>query len=420
MKIKKLGIRKLLYNDRILMIISVILGIIVWAVTVNLLSTDRARPIYDIPIFFDQTSLEKLNLSVVSVDDNTVDISVNGNRMTVAQLTPEDFIANVSLVGVDAPDTYTLEVQVSKKFQNTTYDIEVPERPRTVTVKFDKLVTKKIALSVDLSSLSTPDGFIIQKHYISPSEVTVSGPESDVSRVAKCVVVPELPDILDRTYVEKGSIALYDVMGQPVSMTHLKLDKDTADVTIPVLKKKTLPLQLEFINVPDGFPIGELSYNMSSRFIQVAGPAETVETMSNIPLRYIDLKQVEPDSVFTFNVELPENFLNIQNITKVNVDFAISGFEVRKFSVKNLLPINVPGNYDVTVVSKGINNVSIVGPPDVLDQITSGDIVAEIDLSDRELGSGSQHNVPVQIVIPTRGTVWAIGDYTVVLTVKEK
>lgn len=420
-KMKKIGFRKLFYNDRFLMIISVILGIIVWAFVVNVVDPNKEQRVTGIPVAFDTTSLEKLGLSVVYVSNKTVEIDVVGNRLPVSQITSDDFITSVSLFGVDSPGTYDLEVQVSKKYQNTDYNIIQPTSPIIVSVRFDKYVTKKMPLSIDLSSVTVPSGYIMGKHYITPAEIAISGPETDVARIAKCLVVPDpaLPETVDKATVGSGGIVLYDVTGKPVDMTNLKLDRERADVTIPVLKQKVLPIEVEFNNLPDNFLVDELQYSLSDTEILVAGPAETIDTMSKVSVRYVDLKLVEPNSVFVFDIELPEGFENIDNVTSVKVDFSIADYEVRKFNVKTINIVNEPTNYEVALATKGINNVQIVGPAEILEQITAGDIVAEVDVSDRDLGTGSQHNVPVRIIIPSRGVVWAIGDYSVVITVRE-
>lgn len=421
-KMKKFGIRKLLYNDRVLMIISVILGIVVWAFVVNVADPNRDQRIANVPINVDTASLEKLGLSVISLNEKVVNVNVKGERMVVSQLTPDDFIASVSLFGVDAPGTYDLEVQVSKKYQNTSYEIIQPTSPIIVSVRFDKYVSKKVELSVDLSGVSVPSGgeFIMGKHYIVPGEVTVSGPEADVARVATCVVAADFPETLDKITTRNGALVLRDVEDKPVDMSNLKLDRDNADVVVQVLKQKRLPLELEFINVPDNLSPDDLEYSMSESEILVAGPAETIDTRSKISVGYMDIKQIEPDSVFVFDIELPEGFVNIDNVTTVQVDFTAAGYETRKFNVKTINLVNVPSNYNVKLASKGISNVSIVGPADILDQLTAGDIVAEVDLADRNLGTGTQHNIPVRIVIPSRGKVWAVGDYSAVITAYEK
>lgn len=421
MKKNKFSFKRLIYNDRILMVLSVLLGIIVWVIIAWIVEPTFSMRVNGIPVTYDKTSLDKLGLSVISGQNETVSIEVTGNRATVGELSPDNFIAKASLVGVDAPGTYPIEVQVSKRLQNTDYDIQQPQTPILVSAKFDRYISKKISLGVDLSKLTVPDGYIMEAYYITPTEVTVSGPEAEVSRVTRCMVEPELPETLNKTDIEKGPIVLYDASGKRIELGNMKLDKDTAEVTIPVLKKKVLPLHLGFTNVPEGFPISDLDYTLTVNEIEVAGPAETVDTQSSINIGYVSLKEIGPEYVKMFDLDLPQGFANIQNVTEVMVKIASSGFEERKFNIKsaNIHFINEPENYTVKLESRGISNIKLVGPPDILDKITASDIVGEIDLSESDLSSGS-HKVPVQIFVPSRGTVWAFGDYSAVISVKEK
>jgi len=66
-----------------------------------------------------------------------------------------------------------------------------------------------------------------------------------------------------------------------------------------------------------------------------------------------------------------------------------------------------------------LSSVRIVGDIDLLGALTADDIVVQVDLSDRNLKKG-QFSVPVRVLIPDRGLVWAVGDYTTVVTVTEK
>ena len=47
------------------------------------------------------------------------------------------------------------------------------------------------------------------------------------------------------------------------------------------------------------------------------------------------------------------------------------------------------------------------------------DLVAEIDLSDRDVVPGP-FSLPVKISAPGKGLVWATGDYTAVVTIQER
>ena len=61
----------------------------------------------------------------------------------------------------------------------------------------------------------------------------------------------------------------------------------------------------------------------------------------------------------------------------------------------------------MTINNPYLNNVKIVGPSEVVSELTAGDIVAEVDVSDREVVTG-QIKVPVQVYVPNKGTVWAV------------
>ena len=60
-----------------------------------------------------------------------------------------------------------------------------------------------------------------------------------------------------------------------------------------------------------------------------------------------------------------------------------------------------------------------MGDQEVLATITGNDVVAEIDLSDRSVKEG-QFSIPVNVYLPSKGLVWAVGDYSAVVQVKEK
>lgn len=420
MKKVKFNFKQLFYNEKSLRVISVLLAIVLWLVVVYALSPEMAQPIQGIPITFNADTLEKLGLSVIEGGDQTVNINVYGKRLTVGELTKDDFVADVSLAEVREPGTYELEVNVTKKYANTDYKIVASGEPQVIKVKFDRYITKKIPLYANMTGVKAAEGFIMDKYYTNPSHVTISGPEYEVSKVAKCVVDAEYPDQINKTYMATGEIKLYDVMDRELELQNIVLDKEVADVTIPVLETKLLPVSFKFINIPDGFDQSSLDYAVSTTDILVAGPPEEIEKMSSIDIGYIDIKTLTPDGMYMFNVDLPDGFVNLDDISNVKIDFQFDNYVEQRFNIKNLTLLNVPENYDVTLETKRINNVTIVGPADVVESVSSGDIAAEIDLSDRDLSTSSRHSVPVKIVIPSKNTVWAIGDYTVVVTVKEK
>ncbi|MDY4191832.1 MAG: hypothetical protein SOX72_06415 [Oscillospiraceae bacterium] len=118
-------------------------------------------------------------------------------------------------------------------------------------------------------------------------------------------------------------------------------------------------------------------------------------------------------------MELPDNFINVENVEQVSVEFDTSQMEEKVFNLAELRIVNQPVDFDVTVLTKRIGNVTVMGPSDILEGMTAGDLVAQVDLSDRELTEG-QSSFPVSVYAPTKGLVWARGNYSAILVLKEK
>ena len=197
------------------------------------------------------------------------------------------------------------------------------------------------------------------------------------------------------------------------------MDVKQAEVTVPILKTVDLPVKVEFLNAPDGLNLEELKYTISNETITVAGPVDEIDNYSEILLGYIDFKSLDLESNFTFDVELPDNFTNVAHTETVTVTFDWTDMVAKEFTVTNLSLLNVPTDYDARLLTNRITRVRIIGPAQVLETMTSDDLVAQIDLSKRSVETG-QFKTAVTISAPAKNLVWAVGDYTAVVVISEK
>ena len=197
------------------------------------------------------------------------------------------------------------------------------------------------------------------------------------------------------------------------------MDAETADVTIPVKRMVELPLRVEFMNVPSGFPVEELEERMtlSHETLRVAANPDIIQNYTEIHLGYIDLKTLDMSQDYTFDVtsQLPDTFTNIDNVETVLVQFDDTNIGTLDLYVDNFVLVNQPENLQTTVVNARLS-VRLMGDNDVLATITGNDVVAEIDLSDRTVREG-QFSIPVNVYLPNKGLVWAVGDYSAVVQV---
>lgn len=190
---------------------------------------------------------------------------------------------------------------------------------------------------------------------------------------------------------------------------------------MPVSRIRELPFVLRFINLPPGLEEGDLTYTLSSSKLEVAVPTDATDRYTEIPLGYVDMKELEPDSVFVFDVAdaLPANYENVRNIENVVVEFNMEDVEEKYINIDNFQILNQSGDYEITVTTNRLSNVKVYGQKDVLEELTPGDFVAEIDLSSREILPG-QFSTGVNIYAPNKSMVWVSGDYSVIIHVVEK
>lgn len=417
MKFLNINFKRLFRDDRFLWFFSLLCAVTLWFVVINAIDPTATTTIRQVPVTVDVTdsALGKLGLDNIQEAVQKVDVTISGQRYIIGGVKPEDIQVKAVLTGITKPGLSTLNLIATPK-NGKEFDIQSIS-PDTVTVQFDRMVTKTLPVQVDVSGVSFPEGYIMEEEYVSPSEVIVTGPEAEMSQVYKCVAKAEINRTLDRTEVITSRLELYDADGVLIESPFITTDATTVDITVPVLKIKNVPLTVQFLNVPDDFPLNELKYTLSEETVAIAGPADLIQLMEDINLGYIDMRDLDTDGSYTFNIVLPSGYVNVDGVTTVEVSFMNEEITSRYFNVTDIRLINRPTNFDITVSTRTISNVRVFGPADVLEKMVGTDIVAEIDLSDREIRAG-QTKVTVNMQIPSKGLVWANGIYQAQIVVR--
>ncbi len=409
-----------IFDDNLfLAIVSLIIAILGWFIVRSAIDTDSKVLRKGIPVSIDVEGsvLGSLGLSVIKEKQEYVNVEVQGEAYILGNLENDDIKISAQLSNISSPGVYDLRLE-GIDVNNKGFKV-MSIKPETIKIKVDRLTTKHLPVELNLSGVTIPQGYYLENETISPSEVVITGPEIDVAKVSRAVVDLELNYTLEKTETSKGKIVLLDKEGNIVDTSHINLDATSADVTIPVLKTKEVPVKVSFLNVPKNFPIDKLQYTLSNETITVAGPVDSIDNYTEINLGYVDIKELNTQSIYSYNVSLMPGYVNIENIENVVVDFDMTNMGTKKFTVDNFKIVNPPAKYDISVVTSKINNVTMVGNEDVLEMMTSDDIVAEIDVSDLDFVVG-KIKAPVTIYAPSKGLVWANGNQQVIINIKEK
>lgn len=427
---KKFSLGQLLDNKKFAMVFSLVIAIAAWFIVVTLFDTTKLFLVKDISV--DQTvantQLADLGLEVISVEPETVSVTVEGLQYKVPTLGNDDIHVSLSATDiatkVTEAGTYEIEIAAQKSTSDNDFSIIGVSQP-TVLVTFDKYATKSISFSTDDNNIEVPNisvdsDYIRQSLVAEPDTLTIKGPEQEVDKISKWVMISEESKSINATTTIEAQLILYDSNGNVLDNSRFEFSRDESmfQITIVVYKQAEIELTFTYRNTPSNLNAENLKYTMSVKTIKVAGPAESVDNLNQINLGYIDVRELTIGKVFEFDIPIPSGFTSEEK--SVTVTFDDSSWETSSdLSVTNIDFQNAPSDYKIELQSTGIKNISVVGDKSVVSQVTTEDLVATVNFSTITITEGTQ-TVPVTIEVYGIDGVWVVGAYECTVTAVKK
>ncbi|MDD6033616.1 MAG: CdaR family protein [Oscillospiraceae bacterium] len=409
---KQLRLSDLFESKKFVAVLSLLIAVILWF-SIYLDQKPNSNIIINgVPVVvnYENSMAQDLGLEIIGEVPLTVDVTVNGKRYKITSLNQGDFKAQVSLASVTKAGEYTLPVRVIPNESDSEYDV-VSWTPAEVTLRFDKIISRQLQVEVTTPGLSAGSGYLMEQPYADVDYITVKGPQTEIEKIDRCVVNIPTEKELTESLTTTGTVTFLDRNGALVECDEFEYESSTVAVTIPIYKTRMLPLKVEFINIPKGFPIDQLKYTLSRSSILVASPSETIDNMDSITIGPIDFRAIDIGSEISLDVVLNAGFKNVENISEVTVTFPSYGLSSRTLDLQNFVIENAPSGYDIEVLTSRLRDVRIVGDSNVLDDLTAEDLVGSIDLSQYSVSKG-QYNVTVKAYVQGKVLAWAVGEYT--------
>ena len=413
---KKFKWEKLWGDRRFLLLLSLFIAILLWTYVTMVVMPNTDTTLSDVPVDFtyDSAKYTTLGLDIVNEPSYTVDLSLSGDGSVLGSASAADFVVypDYSSVKGAGSQTLNLNVKIINPDLENRVTATIERGRRTVDVVFDTVLTKTLPVTVETGGLHIAEGYSLNRVSSSPSEITVTGPSSEVSQVDSIVAPLSMETELSESQLVQVSLEMRDASGNTLDLPYTTMEDDIVDVTVSVYKQVELPLVVNFINVPSSFDVNTLQYSLSQESLMVSGPERVVNNLTELSVGSFDLSTFSLDKDYQMNVELPEGIVSDENIRSVTLSFDTTDMTERSFNVSQISVINVPANYQIVPTTKRINNVVLVGPQEDLEQLSAGSIEARINAEDLQVAVGTQ-TVAVQILVPSNPRVFAIGTYTV-------
>lgn len=415
-KKRKLTFSRLFNNNRFVMAFSVFCAVVLWTIISATTHIEKEMTISGVPVDYSATLSESatkdLGLQIVGNKVERVNVKISGNAFIVGQITADDILVTAKLTNVTTAGTYSVNLVAQPK-NNKNFNIDWIE-PSIVQLKLDRTVEKEFPVELKTNAYEVQDGFTASES-LSLQNITVTGPEENVKRVSKVVAETDQVDsTLSQTNTYMAKIVLYDDMDMPIEDPELTLSATEAEVTVVVKEVRSLPVKVNYVNLPSGFSTRLIT--LSPATIRVAAPSDVFETLTEIVVGSIDFSQVDTShKTFTYPIDLPSGCTNQSGEDEVTVKVNLSGMRTRELDVSQISLSSEREGQAINVITRTVT-VRVTGPAEEIELLTSDDITAIIPLDEVPETAG-KHEVPLSIQISGGGECWVYGKPTAFVSV---
>lgn len=404
-----------LYNDKIVLLISFVLAIIVWVAVAIFASPATTRVIQGVKVVIDKNVPSQFGLEVFGESEFTVDVTVKGKKYLIssASLTANDIIVTAQTNNVDSAGKRTLTLKAESASGSTDYTISSISS-KTIDVYFDtaktvEMVIKPLVVADGFDVVA--DGFTSGDINLSETAVTISGPSTEVNRIESVVAKLVLDGPLSSNKSADASIVPLSDDGKS-NFQYLTMSIDKVVLTIPVLQQKELKTTVTFKNAPDNYVVTPLDYKVSPSKDYFNISVDDYDKTTDFSIGTIDFKMLSPSNhVFSFDTKTLA--LSKESSTDTfTVDVDMSGI-MQEYITYSSKKIKVNNPKKITYNVSGLNkSVVVVGAEKDLESITEDDISVEVDLSELEIRKGQSVTVPAVVSVKS-ASCWVYGTYYV-------
>ncbi len=360
-------------------LVALALSALVWAGLTLDQNPDATQP-FPGSLSIEPIGLDTRNLVLVSPIP-PVYVSVEGPKVNLAGLTAANFVARVDLTGMPA-GSHQADVAVAVSDSQ----VEVVRiTPENIFVDLDPIVERDMRVNARIeSAVATGYRADLADITAEPADATISGPSSAVDSVASVQAALSLEGATRDVRVE-GLLIPVDRQGNEVQ--DVRVDPPTVLVNVPVTRitsRKRVPVvpRIEGAVAPS-FYIAQMSVVPTSVEIEgEPGALERVEAVQTLP---VDLEDARSDVRRDVGFEAPEGITIRSDQPFAQVAVVVEPLD-ETTTIQVAVVLTNLGSGLQAIADQPFLQIVMSGPAEILQGLRGGDILAEVDLSNRAPG----------------------------------
>ena len=412
--------RKLLNNIG-MKLISVAAALVIWLIIVNV---DDAYDTKSITLEVQEINAEDLasiNKTYEVVSGETATAKIRGRASVLKDLSNTDFTATADLSKLS--DTGAVWVDIKAK--DYVKGIEIMPDNNVYQVVTENLVEKQFSVVVKTRG-SVAKGYDIGEIKVTPNIINIRGSETKISNIKEVAVTIDVSGYSSNINKVGLVPTVYELNGSAMDTSRLTMDVTTVDVSMTMLRTKTIPVKVTYKGEPaDGYVV--VSKVSGESEVTVAGTKADLDKLSVLNVECdIEGASENIEKTILYKDFLPENIylsegdketsgvavnVVIEPVISKDVDVKFSDIGLTgasdelEYSIYNYNEENVPDTV----------SVSVSGAKSAVDAVKAEDIRVTADVSNYGIGVYS-----IQLNVQVTGQITAKENQKMVIQIKNK
>ena len=349
--------KKLLTRNLGLKLASLLLAFVLWFLVAQIYDPKDTVTFNNIQVRLINTELLDEEGKVYEVLDNSnlVRVTVTGPQSIVkSELRRSDIVAEADMSKLTDINT----IAITYYCENISNDsVEIKGNHDSVRLNVEDKTSKWIKLESNTIG-DVASGYMIGNVTLDQTNIEVTGPKSAISQVDHAGVDINVTDSTT-SLSANVDIKLYDADDNELVLESVKKNVDSAYMTVEVLATKEVPVEIEYMGVPEDGYMATGEGESSVPTVRIAGTVSTLVGISAITVP-------EDRMNITGQSDNLVDIINLKEYLPANVRLADKSFDGKITATVYIEPIV---SKDLTVAAE---NISVTGVPDGMEaEITS-------------------------------------------------
>lgn len=388
-------------------LLSVLLAILTWFIVVNQVDPIVTTTISGIEVEILNPEAITGQGKVFEVTGNkTISIRVNAKKTDLGQIRPTDFHAYVDMRYSYGTSENQQAAQIRIEVVNNRSIIDessIEFRGEDVLYFTTENVTSR-SMPVEIEqSGELADTYHLENLECSPSEVTVTAPESVMAKVSRVVAQIDRSTLNSDTTEITAVPKVLDANGDEVVSEDLTISCEQVTISASLLHTSKVPISVAGVSGTPASGYQYRDYSLSEESIVVAGPRSELSNITNIliPAERLNLDGAQGDRTVSIDLSefLPADVQIVEGSNTLNVQLSVEAMKTRQYAVetKNINLENQSPEYDYLLQANTVS-ISLVGLGEDLDILQASQLVVSIDVSG--YGPGT-YRLPLSVELST-------------------